>query len=134
MKTYLLVLTLLLSSVTGLSAQTLTNPSTVQFTASADQNAVVNTVAVLTSYEIRLYDSAGATLKSTLNIGKPTPDATNTISNSQLATVYATVPAGTYTVKVAAVGPGGANETPASAPFTVAVPKPAAPTAAPIIK
>lgn len=116
------------------NAQTINNPSTVQFTASADQNTIQNGVAVLSSYEVRLYSQDGVTKINSLDIGKPTPDAANTITFSQLKNVYSSAPVGSYTIKVAAVGPGGANETPASDPFTVLPPAPSAPTGKPVIK
>lgn len=130
----LLLAALLLTIPVCVNAQTLNNPTTATFTASADQNTVENGVAILTSYEVRLYSQDGATKINTLNIGKPTPDATNTITFSQLKNVYVSAPAGTYTVKVAAVGPGGSSETPASDPFTVSPRAPSAPTGKPIIK
>lgn len=116
------------------SAQTINNPSTITFTASADHNTVENTVPLLTSYEIRLYAQGQTTSAAVLNIGKPTPDATGTISFSQLKNVYTSAPAGTYNVKVAAVGPGGASESVLSDPFTVSPRAPSAPTGKPIIK
>jgi hypothetical protein len=73
----LLLIGLLVSvgSVSRVSAQTpdVNNPSGVTFTASADH-------ASLDSYELDILRPDGTVLQ-TLNLGKPTPDATNTCSS-----------------------------------------------------
>lgn len=132
MRKFFLVALLLLVPVAA-SAQ-VTNPSTVQFTASPDQNTIENSVNILTSYEVRLYTPTGTIPVKIADIGKPTPDASNVITWASLNTLYNTVAAGNYVVRVAAKGPGGSNETPSSDPFTVAVRAPAASTNKPIIK
>lgn len=52
------------------SAQTVKNPTRAEFTASADH-------AVITSYEIGWFLGAAVDPVSTVDLGKPTPDATN---------------------------------------------------------
>ena len=47
------------------------NPSAVTFTPSADH-------AAITGYELDIIKPDGVTVLQTLNVGKPTPDATNT--------------------------------------------------------
>ena len=63
----LLVLLLLLASVS--SAQTVTNPGTVEFTASSDH-------AILTSYVLGHFLPGATTPMQEVDLGKPTPNAT----------------------------------------------------------
>lgn len=63
---------LLAAAVFAQLSPDVTNPSGVQFTASPDH-------ALLDSYELDILRPDGTVLQ-TLNLGKPTPDATNTIS------------------------------------------------------
>jgi hypothetical protein len=111
----------------GLTEQTqppATNPTIVEFTASADHAVSGNGVPLLTRYLLELVDAAGATV-STKDLGKPTP-VVNTITFSQLAPVYAALPPQRYTVRIAAEGPGGVTRSPLSDPFDLIVRPPAA--------
>lgn len=109
------------------AAQTpVVNPTTVEFTASADH-------ASLTSYELRIVVvSAPTVIVSKQNLGKPTPVA-NLISLAlnptpalpQSSTVQ-------YLAFVAAISPAGEGVSAASNPFIVAAP-PAAP-GTPVVK
>lgn len=109
------------------SLQTVTNPSTAEFVASTDHNAVENGVSLVTSYRLDVLDASNV-VKSSRDIGKPTPAATtNLITYTQLASMLTSVPQGTYTARIYAVGPGGDNGSAPSNPFSVAVRKAAAP-------
>jgi hypothetical protein len=115
-------------------AQPITNPSTVEFTASTDHATVDNTVPILTRYELEIYVApSGTTPVKTQDLGKPTPGAGNLISYTQMQTVTASLAPGQYFARIAAIGPGGVNKTGNSAPFAEA---PRAPNAsgAPVVR
>lgn len=97
--------------------QTVTNPTTVDFT-STDHNVVVDGQAVVTRYDLTVYTVANqATAVKTVDIGKPT-SATTAVSYTGLRTAMTGLPNGQYVVKLAAVGPGGASAaSAASDPF-----------------
>lgn len=101
-----------------LSAQTVSNPTVVSFTASPDHSVVVSGVPVLDRYELNtmIGTSTGA-LSWTQDLGKPTPTSTNTIEVA--VPRFATLSRGTYVVTVSAVGPGGVTPSAASDPFLV---------------
>lgn len=108
------------------------NPTTFEFTPSPDHNTSENGVALVTRYDLEVYNAANA-VATTINAGKPTP-VNNLITNTSLlrpATVG--LPAGTYTAKVAAVGPGGTARSASSNPFDLT---PRSPTASgtPVIR
>jgi hypothetical protein len=86
--------------------QVVTNPTTVEFT-SADHNAVVDGTAVVTRYDVQVLNGAQAIVK-TIDAGKPT-STTTTVTYAQLATGLAGLPSASYTVRIVAVGPGGAS-------------------------
>lgn len=100
----------------GFAEQTVPqNPDTVEFT-STDHNAVVDGVAVVTRYDVEIYgaDGAGTALK-VVDIGKPTT-ASTTVTYAQLKPILAGMN-GRFTLKVNAVGSGGASRSAASDPF-----------------
>jgi hypothetical protein len=78
-------------------------PGIFTFTASADHASV-------TSYTINIYalGTSSPTVAS-VNIGKPTPAADNSISYDITALVAPLTP-GNYTAKVQATAPGGSSE------------------------
>jgi hypothetical protein len=88
------------------STTTSTAPTAVAFTASPDHATLV------TSYELRIYASGAnpstATPIAKSNLGKPTPDSTNTITVNQ-ATFFSGLAVGNYVAAVAAVGSGGST-------------------------
>ena len=83
-----------------------TPPTGVTFTASPDHATLV------TSYELRIYASGAdpntATPLKTSNLGKPTPDGSNTIAVDQSAFFSALAP-GNYVAAVAAIDSGGSS-------------------------
>lgn len=112
---YLLALTLVLPP------QAFTNPTVIEFTASADHDVTQDGTAILTGYLAGVFTAAGVTPIATKDMGKPTP-VSNLITYSQLNTLWSSVPGGTYVLKVAAVGPGGASVySVPSVPFVVLV-------------
>lgn len=111
----------------AVSAQTpVINPNFAQFTASVDHNTVENTVPLVTSYELRIFQSGGTTPVKLIDLGKPTPDGTNTIV-ATITTSMKELPPGDYFGRVAAKGPGGENVSASSNPFQIQVRAPAAP-------
>jgi hypothetical protein len=59
-------------------------------------------------------------------LSKPQPNAQNQIVQN-ITTYLNSLPAGTYTAVVRAVGPGGSGVSPVSPSFTLVVPAPGAP-------
>lgn len=102
-------------------AQGPVNPTTAKFTASAHHDAVdaATSLAIVTSYVVELYAQDGVTLKTARDIGKPTPDAFNEITYTQLASMLTPLPDGVYVARVAAVGPGGVARSGLSNDFAV---------------
>lgn len=111
--------------------QTVSNPSTVTF-GSPDHNATQNGQPVVTRYDFELWSSDDTKVIATLSMGKPT-SSTTTVTYSQLATLLAGQPFGSYVSHVAAVGPGGTARSVASNPFSLDPRSPAAP-GAPVVK
>ena len=84
-----------------------TAPTKVVFTASADHATNV------TSYRLSVFAStanpATATPIATSDLGKPTPDATNTITVDR-ASFFSALAVGNYLATVTAIGPGGQTQ------------------------
>lgn len=117
--TLFLMTLLMAASAAGTEVPPVANPTTAQFTASADH-------ATVTNYQLdTMAGSATGAIAFTLNLGKPTPNAANLIS--VLVQPFATLPPGTYVATVSAMGPGGAGKSAPSAPFA-RVGAPASPT------
>jgi len=117
--TLLLCLTLCVwLSATAAQGQTVPNPTTVIFTASADHNLVIEGFALLTSYRLDFYQpGATAPFQPGRDLGKPVPDATGTIT-LVMPELFA-IPIGPYVAKVVAVGPAGETASEFSSPFVV---------------
>jgi len=102
------------------SAQSTTDPTKVQFTpSSAHNDTLPDGSPVVSYYELELYMSGATAPFQTANLGKPTPDATNTIT-VDLSSVFMgwPVPGQTYFADVAAVGPNGTAASTPSNTFT----------------
>ena len=112
--------------ITG-TAQTSTavNPTTVQFTPSADHNATnLDGTPVVARYDLRIYvPTILTTIVFTQSLGKPTPGTDGTIQ-APLGTgiVAALVANTTYEARVVAVGPYGEGASDLSNPFGYAAP------------
>lgn len=126
-KVLLIFAILLFSSGTFVQAQTVINPTTAVFNASADHNVVENGINLVSNYELRVYRINETIVVKTLNLNKPTPDATNTIISDITSFVLSLV-VGDYYATVVAKGPGGESVSAPSNPFQVSVRIPAAPT------
>lgn len=136
MKNFVIAACLLLGFAVSAQAQA---PYLAEFTAAANHNVVENGVAVVSGYKLFIIPPAASTpLSMPIAIGKPTPDAFNTIAVDVTATML-TLPASLncnksaptaatcYTGKVVAEGPGGTSEGAVSAPFPLVPRAPAAP-------
>lgn len=111
-----------------------TNPSTLIFDASSDHNVTEFGQPKVTSYAVE-YWAAGATVPTqSTSIGKPAPDPQNNITVDLRPLSRPISLAGVYTIKVAAIGPGGTAKTNPSVPFSLAATAPAAPQKVPIIR
>jgi len=102
---------LLLLAVSAV-AQTVINPTAVEFQASADHNTVVTGVGPLVeSYEIRFYATGASAPQQTSNLGKPTPDASGKCVVDIAATIIAfpISPTTAYVARMVAVGVAGAS-------------------------
>ncbi|RPJ84265.1 MAG: hypothetical protein EHM13_05175, partial [Acidobacteria bacterium] len=89
-------------------AQT-TNPTKVEFTASADHSALLGDGRpVVEKYVLNVYQVGAQAPFHTIDLGKPTPDGANTIVSDFSATLPGwPLPGGTYESRVAALGPTG---------------------------
>ena len=102
-----------------------TGPWMVTFPANPDH--AVGTI--VTNYELVVTPASGPAL-APFNLNKPTPVSGNISVN--VDAYISGLAAGTYTAVIRAIGPGGQAVSPASAPFTLAVPAPR-PQAAPVV-
>jgi len=107
MKRIVLVLVALLAFAVSASAQTITNPRTVEFVVTATSHAVT------TSYELRHFLVGAASPVQVQNLALPTPDATGKIVASITALPISLT--NVYIAKVAAVGTAGEAVSAASA-------------------
>jgi hypothetical protein len=92
-------------------AQTM-NPTTVQFVASSDQNAISsNGAPIVTSYQLDFYLIGAAYPFQTLSLGKPTPDGNGniTVNFANLLGSALPLPGTVYDATVVAIGPGGSG-------------------------
>ncbi len=132
-----LALVLLCAFSTLASAQAVTcsgtpalNPTSVTFTASPDHNATdpLTGTVILTKYAARIFaNGATAQTGSTLDFGKPTPNASNQIAAANV--IPQSLTKGTlFCLVLDAVGPGGTGSTapvPFGFPATISNPRPA---------
>lgn len=113
------------------AAQTVVNPTAVEFEPSADHAAVFLGSPVVTRYELR-FQFVGATEPvTTVDLGKPSPqDGKIRVTVPQFLTL---TPKTEYEARVAAIGPGGEGVSTPTDPFGRSGP-PAAPTAAAVVR
>jgi regulation of enolase protein 1 (concanavalin A-like superfamily) len=101
-------------SITVNAGGTSTAPTAVSFSASSDHASNV------TSYMLKVFASGAnpstATPVATSDLGKPTPDGSNTITVDR-ASFFSGLAAGNYVATVTAIGPGGQTQS-ASVTFT----------------
>ena len=106
MNKMLLSISLVLLMTGAANAQSvILNPTKVQFTASADHSITIGGVALVERYELRHYVVGSTTPVSVVNMGKPTPDALNTIVFTFAALPFSTTTQ--YFARVVAIGSTG---------------------------
>jgi hypothetical protein len=95
------------------------NPSVLEFTASADHNAVIlgGTDPLVTRYDLELYLEGAALPFQTYSVGKPTPDAQNKIIVTNRAWFIGSANNVRCIARVVAVGPTGVGRSEPSNPF-----------------
>ncbi len=96
------------------SGQTVTNPTRVEFVASADHATLFDTIPILTRYELRIFLNGATQPFTTTDLGKPTPGAGNLISVTNPAWFTALAMNSLYLARVAAIGPAGEGVSDAS--------------------
>lgn len=105
------------------SAQTVLNPTRVQFTPSPDHSVMIDTVPLVTRYELRHFLSGATTPFSVEDLGKPTPNGLGIIDVPIKALPVNST--SRYNAKVAAIGPTGEGVSLESNPyFFVGAPAP----------
>lgn len=105
----------------------ITNPSGVEFTASADHNVTENGTPLVTRYVLEVYPVGNPNPAATRDLGKPSPVNGVITFTTLLSVIRPSLPSGQYLIRVAAEGPGGRNVSVASDPFDVSPRAPAAP-------
>lgn len=121
-------------------------PYRAEFTASTTHNLIEFGVPVVSSYELRVFapgSTSGSAPVATVNVGKPTPNASNLISvdvTSTLLPLPASLQcpanptlANCYSATVASIGPAGRTESAASPPFPL-VPSAPGPSGIPSVR
>lgn len=98
------------------SAPVVTPPQNVVFTASSD-----HATTIVTSYRLNIYtagaNTSTATPIATSDLGKPTPDAQQTITVDR-GSFFAALSPGSYIATVTAIGPGGSAQSQPPVSFT----------------
>jgi hypothetical protein len=119
---------LLLACPSGVSAQTIADPTTIEFNASPDHSTVSDGFALVDGYILKVYPNGGTTAVQTVSLGKPSPDAAGLIRIAFPASLRsALTPGVVYESRVAATGPGGSTESTDSNAFTISAPTVCAP-------
>ena len=93
-------------------AQSIVNASRVEFTPSAENNAVdTDGIPIVSTYSLRLFVAGGVTPVETVDLGKPAPDPDGLIRIEFVSRLVTPPTPGTiYEVIVSAVGPGGSAD------------------------
>jgi all-beta uncharacterized protein/BACON domain-containing protein len=115
---------LVIFSAAAASAQPLADPNFLEFTVSADHDAVdENGQPLVLRYDLFLYVIGATSPQRVVSIGKPTPDAAGAVRIA-LGAILSPLPVGgtTYEMRIAAVGPGGSAESAPSNDFTFQLP------------
>lgn len=117
-----LALTFLFAALVALpaAAQTVvTNPTTVTFTASADHAgfSLDGTTPLVTKYELRVTLATDTVVITVMDLGKPLPDAQNTITATNPVWWAALAPKTRFVARVVAIGPTGEGVSDPSGPF-----------------
>jgi hypothetical protein len=119
----LLVLVAIIVPSGWATAQSLVNnPRSVEFTPSADHDAVdANAVAIVQRYELQIFLAGATAPMSSVSLGKPAPqsDGRIRVDFTGLLTAWP-LAAGTYEARVAAIGVSAASSSDPSNPFDFA--------------
>src|SRR6266542_6366854 len=116
----LFVLALVLAIASAVSAQSITDGRRVQFTPSADNDAVDATTgaALVQSYALKLFVAGTTTPVQTLYLGKPTPEADGMIRLDFVSLVSTPLTPGViYEAVVEAIGPSASADSTRSNTF-----------------
>lgn len=127
MKTLLSTLALLLALATPTAAQTVTvvktANATLTFVASTAHDTVIGTLALVTGYDLTIFE--GTTALATVPLGKPTPAPTTNLITGIVSS--SGLPKNVVlTAVVTVTGPGGSSGSAPSNPFAFVVAPPAA--------
>src|SRR5262245_34797517 len=117
-------------------AQAVIDPTTAEFTPSAEHDAVSNGVPIVSAYELGFYQIGASQPFQTMSLGKSTrdPDGKIRVVFTELMGTTPT-PAIEYEARVSAVGPGGVAISDPSNRFSFsAPPPPCAYTVAPLVQ
>jgi len=115
------VIALMLALVASpLSAQNIIDGRRVEFQPSADNDTVIEGVALVDGYSLNIYVAGSSTVVSSANLGKPDLDPDGYIRVAYLPLLTTPLQVGvTYEAKVVANGPGGAMESAVSNTFAL---------------
>lgn len=104
-----IVLTALLASASTAWTQTVTDARRIEFSPSAEHNAVDgNGVAILDRYSLQVFVAGGATPLQTVDLGKPAPAADGMIRLDFVSLLPTPLATGVlYETLVESIGPGG---------------------------
>ena len=119
-----LIVFFVVGSMLVLSAQAVVDPRYVEFNASPNHNTLhTDGSAIVASYALAIYPQGSSTAFAIVDLGKPTPNASNVIRVDflPLLTTLPT-PGVNYEARVTALGPGGATASAVSNAFSFAAP------------
>jgi hypothetical protein len=106
-----------------LSAQATVDARTAEFGPSADHNQISNGTAVVSSYQMQIFNAGTTQLVQTVNLGKPSPQTDGKIRVDFVILLTSPLATGVhYAARVAAVGPGGSTASELSNTFTYSTP------------
>jgi hypothetical protein len=104
-------------------AQTAVDARIAEFVPSADHNQVTDGTAMVSSYELQIFQAGTTQIVQTINLGKPAPQLDGKIRVEFVTLLPTPLPGGVdYQARVAAVGPGGSSASEASNTFTYSSP------------
>lgn len=122
LKAFVLSMAGLALTSTSVAAQTIVNPTTLEFTPSNDHNTVLNGTAIVARYDLGFYLAGAAQPFQVQSLGKPTPE-TDGMIRMPVSSLSSLPSAGIiYESRVSAVGPGGSATSTASNTFSFSVP------------
>ncbi|MGH9372543.1 MAG: BACON domain-containing protein, partial [Vicinamibacterales bacterium] len=113
----LAVLVILIPTLAG--AQAVIDAGRVEFTPSADHDAVSGGVPLVTSYQMQIFPAGSTQMVQSVDLGKPSPQTDGFIRLGFVSRLSAPLATGQqYEARVAAVGPGGVGASALSNQFS----------------